>query len=398
MRISSQPAARWPWLGSFLLALTWATASWGQVPPEAPTLSVKAFILMDAASGQTLAESAADERLEPASITKIMTAYVVYRAIARGDIRATDQVAVSERAWKTGGSRMFIEVGSRVSVDDLLMGLVVQSGNDAAVALAEHVAGSEEAFAVLMNQVAGELGLKNSNFMNASGLSHPDHGTSVRDIALLVRALIRQFPEQYTRYSVKEFTYPPPGGTARGKPITQQNRNQLLFQDPTVAGGKTGHTSSAGYCLAASAVRDNMRLISVIFGAESVKSRFEATQTLLNHGYRHFETRELFTPQQPVTETRVWFGTQAKVALGVATPVALTLPKGRGGDVQTLPQVPASLDAPIEAGKTYGLLQVKLGNQVYGEVPLVALTAVESAGWLGQIHDGAWRWVYSWFE
>ncbi len=370
----------WLLLPSVLLA---------QVAPESPSLPVRAYILMDFASGQNLAESLPDEPMEPASITKIMTAYVVYRAISRNDIKETDQAIVSEKAWRTRGSRMFIEVGTRVAVDDLLMGLVVQSGNDAAVALAEHVAGNEEAFAVLMNQVAGEIGLRHSNFMNASGLPHPEHLTTVRDIALLVRALIRDYPEQYARYSVREFTY---------NNIHQLNRNQLLQLDPTVDGVKTGHTSSAGYCLASSAIRDGMRLIAVVFGAETERSRFETSQILLNHGFRHFETRKLFDSQQPIAETRVWFGETNRVTLGVTHPISLTLPRGRGGDVLTLPQVPSSLDAPIRAGERYGSLRIALGKETFAEVPLVALQSVNVSGWGGQIYDGALRWVYSWFE
>ncbi|MBZ4193789.1 MAG: D-alanyl-D-alanine carboxypeptidase [Candidatus Contendobacter sp.] len=358
------------------------------IPPP-PQVPVRAYVLMDYQSGNLLANMKGDERMEPASITKLMTAYVVYKALKSGKIHLTDQVTISEKAWRTQGSKMFIKIGSQVPVEDLLMGMVVQSGNDATVALAEHVAGSEETFAKLMNQEAERLGMKNSHFTNAPGMPDPNHYMSAHDIAVLARAIIQDFPDQYPRYSVRSFKY---------NNIEQQNRNRLLLTDASVDGVKTGHTESAGYCLVSSAKRNDTRLISVVLGSEKEKERFQASQALLNYGFSFFESRKLYDANTPIVTTRIWKGREAELPLGVVQPLYVTVPKGQAPQVNTTTTVQPTIVAPAQKDQAFGEIVVKLGDQEVSKTPLVALKEVPESGWFGRMIDSILMFFYSLFN
>lgn len=362
--------------------------------PTAPVPQGKAWILMDDASGQVLAGENIDQPLEPASITKVMTSYVVAAEMAAGKIKATDMVRISENAWRSGGagtdgSYSALAINSEVKLDDVLHGLVIQSGNDAAIALAEHVAGSEAAFVDLMNAYAKRIGMTNSHFENAHGLSAPGHVMTARDIALLSRALINQFPDHYALYKIKEFTY---GG------IQQWNRNGLLWKDASVDGLKTGHTSAAGYCLAASAKRGDQRLISVVLGidtqnrSEGFKAREQGNLALLNWGFRFFETHAVYTAGQKVADQRLWRGDVENVALGVSEPLLVTLPRGRYADLKPTMNVPKQLVAPIAKGQQIGTVTFTLDGKVVAERPLVALADVAEGGFFSRMNDDFWLW------
>ena len=353
--------------------------------PQPPTIHARGYILMDAHTGKILAEGKADERMEPASITKIMTAYVVGNELAAGHIALTDQVLVSEKAWRMEGSRMFIEVGTRVSVDKLLKGMSIQSGNDASVALAEHVAGSEEAFVDLMNQHARELGMKNTHFVNATGLPDPKHYTTPHDMATLTAALIRNYQQVYADFSIHDMTY---------NKITQRNRNGLLWKDKSVDGVKTGHTASAGYCLVASAQRGDMRLISVVMGAKSIKARERASQTLLNFGFRFYETHRLYQAGKTVNQVRVWKGGADQLPLGLAQDLYVTIPRGEYKKLKAVMDVDQPIEAPVEAGRTLGQLHLKLAGKELLSRPLLSLTAVPEGGLVKRLGDS----VRLWFE
>jgi D-alanyl-D-alanine carboxypeptidase (penicillin-binding protein 5/6) len=329
-----------------------------------------------------------DERMEPASITKLMTGYVIYKALKSGKIHLNDQVTISEKAWRTSGSKMFIKLGTQVSMEDLLMGMVVQSGNDATVALAEHVAGSEETFVKLMNQEAERLGMKNSHFTNAPGLPDPNHYMSARDIATLTQALIRDFPDQYARYSVRSFKY---------NNIEQQNRNRLLLTDSSVDGVKTGHTESAGYCLVSSAKRDDTRLIGVVLGAQKEKERFQASQALLNYGFSFYESRKLHDANAPIMTARIWKGQENELPLGVVYPLYVTVPKGQAAQVSTTTTVQPTIIAPAQKGQPFGEIVVKLGDQEVSKTPLVALKDVPESGWFGRMIDAILLFFHSLF-
>ena len=337
------------------------------VVPAAPELKAGAYLLRDFDTGRVLVESNADLRMEPASLTKMLTSYVVYAEMRAGHLRADDRVRVSERAWRRTGSRMFIEVGTEVSVEDLLHGLVVQSGNDAATALAEHIAGDERAFAGLMNEFAARLGMSASHFVNASGLPAAEHYTTARDMATLAVALIRDFPAQYPNYSMREFTY---------NGITQRNRNRLLWLDESVDGLKTGHTSSAGYGLVASAKRGDMRLVSAVLGSSSSKARTRQTRALLNFGFRFYETRQLFAAGDTLREVRVWQGERERLALGLEHDLYLTLPRGEFSRIDTGFETIERIVAPVAAGTHEGNVKLRLGDEVLAELPLVALHPV----------------------
>lgn len=382
-----------PLLLPLLLIFTWLALGWtaahAQAIPPAPQVPVRSYVLMDYQSGNILAEMKSDERMEPASITKLMTGYVIYQALKSGKIRLEDPVTISEKAWRTQGSKMFIQVGSQVSVEDLLMGMVVQSGNDATVALAEHVAGSEETFVKLMNQEAERLGLTNSHFVNTPGMPDPNHYMSARDIAVLSRAIIREFPEHYARYSVGSFKY---------NNIEQQNRNELLLKDPSVDGIKTGHTQSAGYCLAASAKRDDTRLISVVLGSQKMRERFQATQTLLNYGFSFFESRKLHDPGTPIVTARIWKGEESELPLGVAQGLSVTVPKGQAAQVSTTTTVEPTIIAPVQKDQPLGEIVVKVGEQEVSRTPLVALKDVPESGWFGRMIDSILMFFYSLFN
>lgn len=347
--------------------------------PKAPAVAARGYLLEDFHSGQVLAEANADERLEPASITKVMSAYVIFKELAAGKIQLSDLVTISERAWRTEGSRMFVEVGKQVSVEELLIGMIVQSGNDATVALAEHIAGSEDAFAAYMNRYAAQLGMTGSHFMDASGLPHPEHYMTARDIAKMARAVIQEFPDYYKWYSQKEFTF---------NGIRQHNRNRLLWRDASVDGMKTGHTEAAGYCLVSSAQRDGMRLISVVLGADGEESRATATQALLNYGFRFFETHKLYDANSKLVDARVWSGEQETVPLGLSSPLFVTIPRGQYDQLKASVQLPQRITAPVDAGVALGSVLVRLGDQTLMEPPLLTLEAVAEGSIWRRAVDG----------
>ena len=357
--------------------------------PAAPQLGAKSYLLVDFNSQRILVEHNADMRVEPASITKLMTAYVVFAELDQGNITLEETVSISERAWRTGGSRMFIDPSMQVSVEDLIRGMVIQSGNDASVALAEHVAGSEEAFASLMNHYAELLGLTGTNYMNATGLPDPDHYTTARDIALLSAATVRDFPDYYPWYAEKEFTF---------NKIRQHNRNTLLWRDPAIDGLKTGHTEAAGYCLAASAKRDGMRLVSAVMGSASESSRASESQTLLNYGFRFYETVQLYEAAKELARGRVWKGLEEEVTLGLNAPLFVTIPRGRYDDLEAQVEIEPQLSAPLEAGQIVGSINVQLGDELIASRDLVTLSAVAEAGFFGRSWDGMKLWMNGFFK
>ncbi len=364
----------------FTFFLLWLSSAVAVVTPNptAPTVAAKSYILQDFASGRVLAEQNSDQRLPPASITKLMTAYVVAHELKAGNISLADDVLISEKAWRMVGSRSFIEVNTKVSVEALLRGMIIQSGNDAAVALAEHIAGSEETFAQMMNQYAQQLGMFDTNYRNATGLPDPDHYTTARDIATLSVAMIREFPEEYKWYSEKQYTY---------NGITQHNRNKLLWRDSSVDGLKTGHTEEAGYCLAASAKRNDMRLMSVVLGTRSENARAQETQKLLNFGFRFFETHELYKAGQEVTETKVWKGQQKQLKLGLASPLSVTVPRGKYKDLVATTSLNTPVVAPIAQGTVLGEVQIRLADELIATQSLVAIQTVEQGNWFRRIID-----------
>ena len=353
--------------------------------PAAPAIPARAFILLDFHSGEVLAEKEADARMDPASITKLMTAYAVFSELRKGQMALDDMVTISERAWRTGGSRTFIEVGTRVSVEDLIRGMIIQSGNDASVALAEHTAGSEAAFAELMNAYARQLGMHNTTFRNATGLPADDHFSSARDISILASAIIREYPEFYQFYSEREFTF---------NNITQRNRNQMLWRDPTVDGMKTGMTDAAGFCLVSSAQREGMRLISVLLGTDSAKARADATQSILNWGFRFYETHRLYAAREPVTTARLWKGEPEVLDIGLAEDLWVTVPRGRYDQMQATLEVQTPLIAPLADGQAVGQLRVSLGDRMLAERELHSLGDAPEAG----IVRRATHSVLLWFE
>jgi D-alanyl-D-alanine carboxypeptidase (penicillin-binding protein 5/6) len=346
--------------------------------PAPPHINARGYLLMDFNSGQILVEDNADEKMEPASLTKMMTCYVIEHEIAAGNISLDDKVLISKKAWKMPGSRMFVEVNSRVSVRELLKGIIVQSGNDATVALAEFVAGSEDAFASLMNQYAKKLGMVGTHFVNSTGLPNEDHFTTPRDMAIMARALISEFPEQYDMYSIKKFTY---------NNITQYNRNRLLWRDKFVDGVKTGHTESAGYCLVASALRDNMRLISVVLGTKSENARADESQKLLSYGFRFFETHKLYTANEPLTEVTIWKGEKDKLPLGLNRDLWVTVPRGQYDKLKASMKIDSTILAPIAKGQQYGIVTVKLGDESYAQRELIALEHIGEGGLFNNLVD-----------
>jgi D-alanyl-D-alanine carboxypeptidase (penicillin-binding protein 5/6) len=352
--------------------------------PAAPQLGAESYLLMDFNSGRILVEQNPDLPVEPASITKLMTSYVVFRELDEGNITLDETAAVSERAWRTGGSRMFIEPDMQVTVEDLIRGMIIQSGNDACVALAEHIAGSEEAFASLMNHYAEVLQMTGTHFMNSTGLPDPQHYTTARDIVLLSAAIIGEFPEYYTWYSEKEFTF---------NNIRQHNRNTLLWRDPAIDGLKTGHTEAAGYCLATSAKRDGMRLLSAVMGSSSESSRASESQTLLNYGFRFFETVQLYQAGQELARSHVWKGLTEEVALGLEQALFATIPRGRYDDLDAQVEIQTELSAPLDAGVTVGKISVHLGEELIASRDLITLGAVEEAGFFGRSWDSLRIWA-----
>jgi D-alanyl-D-alanine carboxypeptidase (penicillin-binding protein 5/6) len=360
------------------LLLTPLFAWAAQVAPS-PSLAVKSYLLQDFNSGSVIAAYNKDQRIEPASLTKIMTAYVVFNAIQQGHLKLEQNLAVSEKAWKVEGSKMFIEPNRPVTVDELLHGMIIQSGNDASVALAEGVAGAEEQFADMMNKQGKKLGLNNTHFVNATGLPDPNHYTTASDLALLANALIRDFPQEYQRlYSIKEYTY---------NKITQPNRNRLLWLDSNVDGMKTGHTDSAGYCLIASSKRGNTRLVSVILGAANEAMRATESQKLLNYGFQFYESTLVYKQAQPINKLRVFKGQDKVVVAALAKDFYLTLPKGDYAKVKATMTSQQPLIAPISAGQVIGKITFRLDNKIINEQKLLALNTVSQAGFFGRIAD-----------
>jgi D-alanyl-D-alanine carboxypeptidase (penicillin-binding protein 5/6) len=346
--------------------------------PPPPTIDASAYILQDYHTGKVLAENNADAKLAPASLTKIMTVYVIFRELANGHLHLDDTVSISEKAWKTSGSRMFVELGNQVKVEDLLKGVIIQSGNDASVALAEHVGGNEETFAEMMNQHAIRLGMTNSHFKNSDGLPVEDHYTSARDLAILTTALIKEFPDYYRWFSEKEFTF---------NKITQQNRNKLLSRDESVDGVKTGFTDDAGYCLVASALREDMRLISVVMGAKSANARANENQTLLNYGFRFFESHRLYQGKATLNESRVWKGASKTVSLGLAEDSYATIPRRQYKDLKAVINIDKKITAPVAEGAKLGSVKVTLNDQVVMDKDLIALKAVDQGNIFQRLSD-----------
>ena len=354
--------------------------------PAAPTIDSTSYALMDFQSGELIAGSNPDARVEPASITKVMTVYIAFDEIKNGHMKLEDTVLISEKAWRQGmdssESRMFVEVGTRVKVEDLLRGIIIASGNDASVAMSEHMAGSESVFAEMMNQYAKKLGMKNTHFADASGLPDPNHYTTARDLTILGRALIRDFPEMYKIFAERSYAY---SGAPKVK--AQPNRNGLLEKDPSVDGIKTGHTNSAGYCLLASAQRDGRRLVSAVMGAKTWAGRETASLELLNYGFRFYETVSLFGAAKPVSTVRVWKGDADQLAVGVLPALSMSLPRGSSAQVQAIPQITVRAVAPIKAGQQLGTVTITLGGKPLRTVPLVALKDVPEGGFFHRISD-----------
>jgi len=358
-------------IGILLLILAADLSAAPRPIPKPPSVAAEGYLILDFNSGQVIAESKADQRMEPASLTKLMTAYIVFAELKSGNIHLNDMVTVSEKAWRMPGSRMFIEVGKQASVEELLQGMIIQSGNDATVALAEFVAGGEDAFATLMNQQALALGMNASHFTNSTGLPDGEHYTTARDIGLLTRALIRRFPEYYKWYSVRKYTY---------NGITQYNRNKLLWRDESVDGVKTGHTESAGFCLVTSAERDGMRLLTVVMGANSEDGRAQESQKLLNYGFRFFETHLLYASDKPVTTVRIWKGESEDLPLGVAEDLYVTVPRGQYKSLNALMNIEAKIIAPTAKGEKHGTLNISIDDKELAQRPLIALMKVDEGG------------------
>ena len=374
------------------LALCAAALTAHAQSPQPPEVAAKAYLVMDVSSGQILAGKDMDAPVEPASLTKLMSAYVVFDALRAKKITLTQTLPVSERAWKTPGSRMYIDPKMQVPVEDLIKGMIVQSGNDATVALAEGVGGTVERFVEMMNDQAKALGLKNTHYTNVDGLPDPAHVSTARDLALLSARLMQDFPEDAKYYAIKKYRYP-------GTPASNDtNRNTLLFRDPTVDGLKTGHTKAAGYCLVATAARDfpnlkGRRLVSVVLGASSEAARADESQKLLNWGYTAYDDVKLFDAGQPVATPRVWKGKASELKLGSATPIVVSVPAGTAGQVKTEIARPDPLIAPFKKGQTVATLKIKQGDQTLGEVPLVALDGVEESGFFGRAWDAMRLWI-----
>ena len=346
--------------------------------PAPPGIKASAYLLQDFDSGKILASRNIDQKISPASLTKMMTVHVVANELESGRVTLDDEVLVSKKAWKTPGSRMFIEVNKKVSVGDLLKGVIIQSGNDASVALAEHISGSEDVFAELMNQYATKLGMTNSHFINSTGLPDEQHYTTAKDMAILADALIRNAPEIYALHSVKEFTF---------NKITQQNRNKLLWRDPDVDGIKTGHTEAAGFCLVASAKKENMRLISVVMGAESEGARAKATQSLLAYGFRFYETQRLYGANENITSVKIWKGDTEELVLGLDADLYVTFPRGQKNQLKTEFNLSEKYIAPVNRGNVLGNLKITLADEDIADAKLIALQSVNEGSVIVRLKD-----------
>ena len=357
--------------------------------PKAPKLNLDSYILLEANTNTVIAEFNSENQISPASMTKVMSGYVIADQIANGAISLDDKVLVSEKAWKTGGSKMFIEAGKRVSVRDLLSGIIIQSGNDATVAMAEYVAGSEEGFVDFMNAYASELGLSNTLFQNAVGWTDPNHFSSVNDLAQLTKALIANFPDHYATYKEKEFTF---------SGIRQLNRNKLLWRDDSVDGVKTGHTESAGYCFISSAKRNDMRLIAVVAGSPSENERLISSQRLLEYGFRFFATQKLISKDSEITTAKVWGGKMDEVALGTKEDILLTLPRSDFKNIKANYNFKNNIQAPISNGDVIGDIEFISDDRVVLSAPLVAIESVEAKGFFGRIWARIVFWILSLFS
>jgi len=368
----------------FLVLILLPLLAAAQQLPTPPALAAKSWLLIESGSGQELASQAADERLEPASLTKLMTAYLTFAALKQGIVKIDQSVQVSEKAWKAQGSRMFIQVNTQVKVDDLIKGMIVQSGNDACIALSEAIAGSEENFVQLMNREAQRLGMKATSFRNSAGMPDPQHYTTARDLAMLTGALIRDFPEEYAKYySIKEFRY---------NNITQPNRNRLLWLDPTVDGVKTGHTDAAGYCLISSSKRGARRLLSIVLGAANDGVRAQESLKLLNYGFQFYDAVQLYAKGQAVSNLKVWKGSEKTVKAGFNNDFILAVPKGLAPRIKTELLSRQPLIAPVTAGQVIGTMKVSLDDKPFGEYPVVAVEAVPVAGIFGRMIDSVRLW------
>ena len=357
--------------------------------PKPRKLNLNSYILIEASTNTVIAEFNSDNQIAPASMTKVMSGYVIADQIANGSISLDDKVLISEKAWKTGGSKMFIEAGKRVSVKDLLSGIIIQSGNDATIAMAEYVAGSEEGFVDFMNAYASEMGLTNSLFQNSTGFSDPNHFTSAKDLAKLTQALINNFPDHYATYKEKEFTF---------SGIRQLNRNKLLWRDDSVDGVKTGHTDSAGFCLISSAQRNDMRLIAVVACSESENERLIASQRLLEYGFRFYATQKLVSQEIKVTTAKVWGGKTNEVALGSTKDIYLTLPRSEFKNIKANYQFNNNLQAPIEIGQMIGSIEFTSNDRVVLSAPLVAIETVEAKGFFGMLWSRLVYWITTLFS
>jgi D-alanyl-D-alanine carboxypeptidase (penicillin-binding protein 5/6) len=364
------------------------------IVPSPPQVAAKAYLLVDASSGEVLAEHNADMPLPPASLTKMMTSYILAKEIHEGRVSESDMVVISENAWSqnplfAGSSLMWIEPGMDVSIEDLQWGIIISSGNDATVAVAEHVAGSEAVFADMMNAHAEKLGMVDTYYINSHGLPHPEHVTTARDLATLAKAMINEHPEQYAIYKEREFTY---------NDIKQYNRNTLLGEDPTVDGLKTGHTKEAGYCLVASAERRGMRLISVVMGTSSTRARKNETRSLLNYGFRFFATSTVFEAMQELEKPRIWKGQQDYVSTGLLEEVVLTLPRGKKKHLATAVELADELVAPVAVGDVLGTVTLSLDGETVYRGPVVALEAVEPGGFFARLWDMVLMWIAQLFS
>jgi D-alanyl-D-alanine carboxypeptidase (penicillin-binding protein 5/6) len=361
---------------SLAAGITHAAAAAAPAPP--PEVAARSYVLVDADTMRVLVEQNSHEPMAPASLTKIMTAYVAEMEISSGRIKPSDQVPISVDAWRAEGSRMFIQEGTTVSLADLLRGVIIASGNDASVAIAEYVAGSESAFADMMNEQAKRLGMTGTHFENATGLPSPEHHTTAWDLAVLTRALIRDYPEHYAMYAEKSFKF---------NGIDQPNRNRLLWRDRTVDGVKTGHTEEAGFCLVASAMRDDMRLVSVVMGTESDEARMRESQKLLSYGFRYFETHRLYEARQPLKTARIWYGTEDELELGPRESIDVTITRGEYEKMKAELLVPNALEAPVQEGQELGSIRLTLNDETVAEAPLVALRGVEESGIFSRFVD-----------
>jgi D-alanyl-D-alanine carboxypeptidase (penicillin-binding protein 5/6) len=352
--------------------------------PAPPEISATGYLLIDFHSGKVLAEKGADKRLEPASLTKIMTAYTVFRELKQGNVLSEDSVLISEKAWRTPGSRMFIEVGKKVKMIDLIKGMIIQSGNDACVAIAEHIAGSESTFAELMNSHAKRLGMADTHFVNSTGLPHENHYTTPADIAKVAIATIEEFPEYYSWYKEKSFTF---------NDINQLNRNKLLWRDSSVDGIKTGHTEGAGYCLVASAMKESMRLVSVVMGTKSEEARAQASQSLMNYGFRFYETHQLYAAGEALNRVRIWKGAQERLPLGLSKDLNVTIPRHQYKNLDANLEIEPKIMAPVKEGQSLGKVMITLNGEPVTSASLVALKAIPEGNLWQQIKDSALLWL-----